>query len=81
MSAQEAKEPNITACPTCGGGAVIAEVNCGIFRHAVLRSTGECVNPHAGEAEIERLLAEKAIWGCGQPFRLVGGRAEKCGWM
>jgi hypothetical protein len=71
-------------CPWCGGSVVVArrEVNCRIFRHAVRRVDGVAVNPHMREEEMRGLLATQAVWGCGNPFRLVGEelRAERGEW-
>ncbi len=59
-------------CPHCYGTVIIneAEINCGIFRHATFRETGECIHPHATQEQCELLIHEGKIFGCGQPFKL-----------
>jgi len=62
----------ILECPHCGGTIVVhpSELHCRIFRHGVLRATGEPIHPHASREECERLVATGAILGCGGPFRI-----------
>ncbi len=57
-------------CPHCGGAVFIEEVNCGIFRHGILKS-GEQVPPHAPKEECDNLAQQEAIYGCGRPFQIV----------
>jgi hypothetical protein len=62
------------------------EVNCQIFRHAALKTTGEQVNPHASKEELERLVEQNLVYGCGRPFRMIKERgawsyAEECGYI
>jgi hypothetical protein len=72
----------MTPCPHCRGSIIVAqnEVNCAIFRHAILKSGG-VANPHMPQNEAEKLLANGEIWGCGFPFRLVDGEAQACEWI
>lgn len=73
----------VVVCPNCGGGCVISQrdLNCQVFRHAVVIATGQPLNPHAGQAECERMLTENKIRGCGAPFRFDGETATKCGYI
>jgi hypothetical protein len=73
----------IVTCPHCGDFISIFELNCQIFRHAVLISNGEQINPHASKEVCDSLVASRLIYGCGKPFRLVKTNdgtfiAEKC---
>jgi len=72
-------------CPHCGDKIQIAEqdFNCRIFRHAVFKSNGQQINPHAPQTECERLSKSDLIWGCGRPFRIVGPayKVEKCDYI
>lgn len=80
----------VFSCPHCLGTVVVLshEVNCTIFRHAVLKATGTQVNPHAPKEELDQLLAQGLVYGCALPFKLVlngvaagGMRAECCGYI
>jgi hypothetical protein len=80
-------------CPyeDCEGYIVIApqQVNCGVFRHAVMKTTGRAVNPHASRAKCEELLKNEKVFGCARPFRLKRIKKgqetfvsiEECGWV
>jgi hypothetical protein len=69
----KANPPLIFDCPHCQQHIIveIEQVNCAIFRHGVLKTTGQQMDPHAPKAQCDLLAAEGAIWGCGKPFRLV----------
>lgn len=69
-------------CPHCLGSVVVQrhEVNCQIFRHAVFKDTGLQVNPHASKAELEHLISQDNIYGCGLPFRLSKETSEIVDW-
>ena len=75
----------VVVCPHCAQYVLVAAVNCRIFRHGALRATGEQIDPHLPRAGCEELAAKGLIYGCGRPFRLVGGaggwRAEPCGYV
>ena len=62
----------LLTCPHCQGTVIVhpSELHCRIFRHAVLRSTGEPLHPHASREECDHLAATGAILGCGKPFRV-----------
>jgi hypothetical protein len=64
---------------------VIVEIACGIFRHGVLKSTGEQMSPHESRENCDRLAASGAIYGCGKPFRVTAGGsgliAEVCDYI
>lgn len=74
-------------CPHCLGTITVhvSEVNCRIFRHAVYKSTGEPVNPHASQQELNMLLQTNQVYGCAKPFRIVQvggvGHAESCDYI
>jgi hypothetical protein len=60
-------------CPHCGGSVEVAvtEVNCGIFRHGVVRATSLPIPPHATRSECDALIQANAVWGCGRPIQLA----------
>jgi hypothetical protein len=68
-------------CPHCRGVVEIAELNCAIFRHAVLKATGKQINPHAPKQVCDTLVAQGAIHGCGRPFKIVEGVAVVCDYI
>ena len=53
------------------GIVVITEINCSIFRHGVLKSNGQQINPHATQQECKSFLERDLIYGCGKPFQLI----------
>jgi hypothetical protein len=60
-------------CPHCSGiiQVIKTQIASKVFRHAILKSTGKQINPHAPKAECEKLIAEDLIWGCGKPFKFI----------
>lgn len=69
LNVELAELAEVVACPHCAGTIDIAQLNCGIFRHAVFKSSLEGIPPHTPMAECERLVASGAVYGCGKPFR------------
>ena len=76
-------------CPHCNGVVLVAktEVNCQIFRHGIIKSNDQQVNPHASKGECEMILSENLVYGCCNPFKLILDSdripifAEKCDWI
>ena len=70
--------PHVVECPHCGGCVEIArgEINCGVFRHGVRRSSGAQLPPHAGRDECESAVASGDVLGCGRPFRVALGARD-----
>ena len=63
------------SCPHCGIDLEVeaAQVNCGIFRCGIVRSTGAQLPPHMSKQDCDALRSEEngaLIWGCARPFRL-----------
>ena len=60
-------------CPRCTGCVVVAraQLNCRIFRHAVLKATLQPIHPHAPREMCDALVAADAIVGCAAPFQIV----------
>jgi hypothetical protein len=61
----------IFKCPHCDGTVIVTgnEVNCQIFRHAILKDTGNQINPHSSKQDCDYLFNNNLIYGCGKPFR------------
>ena len=64
-------ENNIIICPTCNEMIIIEILNCGIFRHGIIRLTGEQIPPHADKNICDELIRNNLIYGCGKPFQVT----------
>jgi hypothetical protein len=65
------KEEHILICPHCEEPVLIEKINCGIFRHAILKRTGKQVPPHLNEKKCEELIRNELIYGCCKPFQII----------
>lgn len=61
----------VVQCPHCQEYLEIEEINCGIFRHGVYKTSGEQLYPHLDQRSCEQLVASDQIYGCGKPFQVV----------
>ena len=63
----------VFVCPACAGCILVRRVdlNCHIFRHAVLKANMLPIHPHAPREMCEKLVADGLVYGCGAPFRVV----------
>lgn len=57
-------------CPHCECMIELIQINCGIFRHGVYKSTMQQMNAHASETECNDAIMKDEIYGCGKPFRV-----------
>lgn len=75
----------VVCCPHCFDPVFIEQLNCGIFRHAVLKHNREQIDPHAPKEECDKHVLEKTIYGCGKPFTVVKTGdsyvSEKCDYV
>jgi|SRR5579883_647502 len=69
-------------CPHCAGEFLILDKEraCCVLRHAVYKTNYEPVPPHASQSEIELLVAQNKVIGCGGPVRVSGERADPASW-
>lgn len=60
-------------CPHCELLIIIniKEINCGIFRHGVLKNNLEQINPHECKLNCDTLVNKDLIYGCGKPFQII----------
>lgn len=67
------------SCPHCNNLILIYknEINCAIFRHGILKSNMQQIDPHLCKTECDRLAAEGLIIGCGKPFKLITNTEEE----
>jgi hypothetical protein len=71
-------------CPHCHTVVQIPTnmVNCGIFRHAIVRASGVIVSPHASKEKCDKYLASGTVYGCVKPFKFTASSpAEKCDYV
>ena len=61
----------LVICPHCELLIEINQINCGIFRHGVLKSNMQNIPPHLPKAQCEHLIHHNLIYGCGKPFRII----------
>ena len=65
------QEQIVLPCPHCQDCILIEQLNCRIFRHAVLKATNTQINPHASQEECEQFIQKDLIYGCGKPFKVI----------
>ena len=63
----------IVQCPNCYEFVVVkkSELNCKIFRHGILKSNYEQIDPHLPKEECDKLIKNDLIFGCGKPFKIL----------
>jgi hypothetical protein len=61
----------VIECPHCHDSILIEQLNCKIFRHGVLKSTNQQINPHLSKLECDNLFENNLIYGCGKPFIII----------
>jgi len=70
MTEKKEDENIIVICPTCKEPVLIEQLNCRIFRHAILIETNQQIDPHAKKENCCFLFENKLIYGCGKPFKV-----------
>jgi sarcosine oxidase delta subunit len=73
----------IIICPYCNEIIIIEELNCCIFRHGVLKTNMEQINPHSSEEKCKYYINNNLIYGCGKPFKINVDNltVEKCDYI
>jgi hypothetical protein len=63
----------VMECPHCQNLIQIFknEINCAIFRHGILKVSGQQIGPHSSKIECDNMVLKDLIYGCGKPFRLI----------
>ena len=63
----------LVQCPHCTNYVQVyqKDFNCRIFRHGILKSNIEQINPHSSKKVCDELSEKNLIYGCGKPFELV----------
>lgn len=57
-------------CPHCDEYIIIEQINCAIFRHGVMKSNMQQINPHMSKNQCDELMKQNMIYGCAKPFKL-----------
>jgi hypothetical protein len=70
MSTKPLEEP-VLKCPHCNDFIIIEKLNCGIFRHGILISNGQQINPHETKQTCDYFSHRNLIYGCGKPFQII----------
>jgi hypothetical protein len=47
------------------------KLNCGIFRHGVVKENGKQMDPHSSKDLCDYYIRENKIYGCGKPFQVL----------
>lgn len=70
-------------CPHCRMPFEVRreDVRCGIFRHAVFKSTLQPIPPHASRTECESLVRADRVYGCAKPMRICNNRMVACDYI
>ena len=60
-------------CPHCNHILIVNtnEMNCGIFRHAVLKSNLQQINPHEPKESCDKYVVDGLVYGCAKPFQII----------
>lgn len=62
----------IKDCPHCHEPILLYqhEINCKIYRHAVLKKTLKQIDPHSSKEQCDYYINNDLIYGCGKPFKI-----------
>ena len=76
----------VVICPHCKYPVSIEQLNCRIFRHGSIISTGQQIQPHLSKEKCDYLIVNKLINGCGKPFFVKQDKdgiwfAEECDYI
>ena len=80
------KKDIVVCCPHCLELVLIAELNCKIFRHGIIISNRQQMNPHETKEVCDYFVANNMIYGCGKPFCIINAEdgtfvAVICGYI
>lgn len=71
MNNEELETDIVIVCPHCKESILIEKLNCRIFRHGILISNGQQINPHETKENCDTLFINNMIYGCGKPFKII----------
>ena len=62
---------NLLLCPNCNEYFIMEKLNCGIFRHGVIKENGKQMDSHSSKDLCDYYIRENKIYGCGKPFQVL----------
>jgi hypothetical protein len=62
---------NVLLCPNCNEYFIMEKLNCGIFRHGIVKENGKQMDPHSSKDLCDYYIRENKIYGCGKPFQVL----------
>jgi hypothetical protein len=65
----------LVKCPHCNDYILISKINCGIFRHGILKN-GEQIDPHSPKNICDIYVKKNLIYGCGKPFKIINNNEK-----
>ena len=68
---EEKEQEFIVTCPHCNEFIIIEKLNCAIFRHGIIKESGQQINPHTTKQLCDYYIRENKIYGCGKPFEVI----------
>ena len=71
----------IIICPHCEQVIFIQQMNCGIFRCGIYKTTHQPIPAHLSKSECENLKEKDLIYGCGKPFQVILNKAVICDYI
>jgi len=71
MSEEEMNDEKIIQCPHCHKYIIMIKLNCGIFRHGILKIDYKQIDPHCSKEQCDNYIENNLIFGCGKPFRVI----------
>ena len=67
----------VVKCPHCLNLVLIEQLNCCIFRHAIIKDTGKQIYPHSTQLLCDFYIENNLIYGCGKPFQVIVNKNSK----
>jgi hypothetical protein len=75
-------EESVITCPNCNEFIIVEKLNCGIFRHGMVKENGKQMDPHLSKEHCDFLIDNNLIHGCGKPFQIINEngvwKIQKC---
>jgi len=68
---EEMNDEKIIQCPHCDKYIIMIKLNCGIFRHGILKIDYKQINPHCPKEQCDNYIKNNLIFGCGKPCRVI----------
>jgi hypothetical protein len=66
----------VVMCPHCKEHVLIEQLNCKIFRHGILKTNNNQIEPHSTKDLCDYFIKNNLIYGCGKPFQIIQNNNE-----